>query len=457
MRRERDSMGEVEVPESCYYGAQTARSLHFFCIGQERMPLALVRALALIKRAAAEVNGAYAFLSPEKAKWIIQASDEVRSGKWADQFPLSVWQTGSGTQTHMNVNEVIANRANELAGSEKGSKWPIHPHDDVNRSQSSNDVFPTAIHIAVVEEWVTQLLPTLSELREAFHQKAELFFPFVKVGRTHLMDAVPIRVGQEFSGYVAQLDRAIEGIRIALQGLYPLAIGGTAVGTGMNAPPRFGEKMVEAIRMLTSLPFVRAPNPFAALSSHEPLVQASGALRTLATALMKIARDIAWMGSGPRCGLQELSLPANEPGSSIMPGKVNPTQCEAMIMVAIQVIGLDCAIAIANGQGNFELNVCTPLIAYNLLTATQLLRDAAYSFATHLVRGLSVCEQQLSDMLSRSLMLGTALTPIIGYDKATRAIQKAYQDNISLKEACLQLNFLSTEAYDKAMDPLQMV
>jgi len=456
-RVESDSMGPIEVPHESYYGAQTARSLIFFNIGREQMPRSLIRALGIVKKAAAEANLDLHLLDPKKAKSILQAADEVIQGKLDDHFVLRIWQTGSGTQTNMNMNEVIANRAIELEGGVKGSKTPIHPNDDVNKGQSSNDVFPTAMHISAAEELVCQLLPAVKELRDDLDQKAKEFDGIIKIGRTHLMDAVPLSMGQEFSGYVAQLDADMHYIELILPGIYELALGGTAVGTGVNTHPEFAELSAKKISQITELPFVTAPNKFAALASHDPLVFASGALKTLAATLMKIANDIRWMGSGPRCGLQELILPANEPGSSIMPGKVNPTQCEAMAMVAVQVMAYDVAITIAGSQGNFELNVFKPMIAYNLLNSITLLADCCHSFTNHLVKGLKVNVPQIKSYLEQSLMLVTALTPKIGYDKASQAAYKAYKENLTLKEACMQLHLLSESEFDALIDPSKMI
>ena len=456
-RIEHDSMGEIEVPVDCYYGAQTARSLVHFDIGKEQMPRSLLRALGIIKKAAAQVNQELHLLVPAKTKVIIQAAEEVIAGIHDDDFPVGIWQTGSGTHTNMNANEVIANRAIEIEGGVKGSQDPIHPNDDVNKCQSSNDVFPTAIHIATAEELVNSLLPVIQALRDNLAQKSRDFEHIIKIGRTHLMDAVPLSLGQEFSGYVAQLDASIHNIELVLPGIYELAIGATAVGTGLNSPPQFAEMMANKISEITHLPFVSAPNKFAALASHEALVFASGALKTLASALMKIANDIRWMGSGPRCGLQELFLPANEPGSSIMPGKVNPTQCEAITMVAIQVIAFDLAITMAGSQGNFELNVFKPLIAHNILSSINLLTDSCYSFNKHLVQGIKANEAKIKQYVDQSLMLVTALTPKIGYDKASQAVLKAYKENLSLKEACLSLQFLSEAEFDQLTDPSKMI
>jgi fumarate hydratase class II len=455
-RSETDSMGEVKVPADSYYGAQTARSLVFFKIGREQMPRSMIRSLGMIKKSAAQVNEELHLLDSNKARVIVQAADEVIHGKLDDHFVLRIWQTGSGTQTNMNVNEVIANRAGELLDHPRGSKH-IHPNDDVNKGQSSNDVFPTAMHVAVAEEMVHHLIPVIKTLRNELEAKSEEFDKIVKIGRTHLMDAVPLTLGQEFSGYVAQLDADIRFLEMTLPGIYELALGGTAVGTGVNTHPEFAVRAAEKIAQNTGLPFVTAPNKFAALASHDALVFTSGALKTLAASLMKIANDIRWMGSGPRCGLQELLLPANEPGSSIMPGKVNPTQCEALAMVAVQVIAYDVAITIAGSQGNFELNVFKPMIAYNILNSITLLADCSHSFTTYLVKGIQANEKQIQSDVERSLMLVTALAPKIGYDKAAQVAHKAYKENISLKEACLKLGFASEEEFDRLTDPRKMV
>lgn len=456
-RIESDSIGEIEVPSASYYGAQTARSLHHFNIGKDLMPRSLIRALGIIKKKAAETNLELELLPAQKAEAIIQASNEVIEGKLDQDFPLRIWQTGSGTQTNMNANEVIANRAIELLGGKKGSKHPVHPIEDVNRCQSSNDTFPTAMHIAAAEEIIHKLLPAVGYLRDELDGKRKEFENIIKIGRTHLMDAVPLSLGQEFSGYVAQLDSDILNIEVTMPGIYDLAIGGTAVGTGLNAPPEFSKMMAEKIAHETKLPFVSAPNKFAALASHDALVFTSGALKTLAASLMKIANDLRWLGSGPRCGLQELFLPGNEPGSSIMPGKVNPTQSEAMTMVAIQVIAYDLAITMAGSQGNFELNVFKPLIAFNILSAINLLSDSCRSFADHLVKGIQANEPKIKQYLEQSLMLVTALNPTIGYDKAAKVVQKAHKENITLKEACLALHYLSAEEFDRIVDPKKMI
>ncbi len=456
-RTETDSMGPIEVPADRYWGAQTQRSLIHFSIGGDRMPREVIRALGLLKKACAEVNRDLGRLQPDLARLIVQAAEEVAAGALDDHFPLYVWQTGSGTQTNMNANEVIANRAIELAGGVLGSKTPVHPNDHVNMSQSSNDTFPTAMHIAAAEEIVRRLLPSITALRDALAAKAGEFSGIIKVGRTHLMDAVPLTLGQEFSGYVAQLDQDLERIRGALPGLHELAIGGTAVGTGLNTHPEFAARVAARIAQLTGLPFVPAPNPFAALAAHDAIVMMSGALRTLAGSLMKIANDIRWMGSGPRAGLAELHLPENEPGSSIMPGKVNPTQCEALTMVCVQVLGHDAAIAIAGSQGNFELNVFKPLLIYDLLHSIRLLTDACRSFTEYTVRGLEPNREQIRRYVEQSLMLVTALSPRIGYDNAARVAKKAYQEHKTLREACVELGLLSAEEFDRVVRPEKML
>ncbi|PJD97006.1 MAG: fumarate hydratase, class II [Parachlamydia sp.] len=456
-RKESDSMGEMEVPAEFYYGAQTARSLIYFNIGEERTPKCVIRALAIIKKAAAIVNRDLGKLSAEKAALIIQAAEEVLKGKLHIHFPLRIWQTGSGTQTNMNMNEVIANRAIELAGGVLGSKTPIHPNDDVNMSQSSNDTYPTAMHIAAVEELTHRLLPAVKYMRHALAQKSKAFEKIIKIGRTHLMDATPLSLGQEFSGYVAQLDDDMANIESTLPLLYRLALGGTAVGTGLNAHPKFAELAAKEIAAETGFPFITAPNKFAALASHDAILFASGALKTLAASLHKIANDIRWMASGPRCGLREISLPENEPGSSIMPGKVNPTQCEALSMVAIQVMAYDNAITMAGAMGNFELNVFKPLIIFNFVNAVNLLTDACHSFTKYLIEGIEPNVKHIKELVDRSLMLVTALTPKIGYDKAAQAAHKAYVENITLKEACLQLNYISSAEFDEIVDPAKMI
>lgn len=457
MRTESDSMGTMKVPVHSYYGAQTARSLIYFNIGHDKMPKAMIRAFGILKRAAAEVNAELGKLSQDKSRLIVQAASEISADKLDNQFPLSIWQTGSGTQTNMNVNEVIANRAIEIAGGKLGSKHPIHPNDDVNMSQSSNDTFPTAMHIAAATELNRSLLPSLQKMRDALDEKAKEFSHIIKIGRTHLMDAVPLTLGQEFSGYVAQLDQNIERIKMTLPHLYELALGGTAVGTGLNTPPDFAEKTAAKIAEITGLPFVSAPNKFAALASHDPLVFASSALKTLACSLMKIANDIRWMGSGPRTGLQELLLPENEPGSSIMPGKINPTQCEAMTMVCVQVMGNDLSISMAGSQGNFELNVFKTVIIYNFLQSVTILSDACRTFTDHLIIGLKANEAKIKHHLSQSLMLVTALSPKIGYDKAAEIAHKAFQEGLTLKEACLTLGHLTEAEFDEIVQPHKML
>jgi len=456
-RTETDSMGAIEVPADRYWGAQTERSLLHFAIGFDRMPRSVIRAFGLLKRACAEMNQELGKLPPEKAKLIVQAAEEVIEGKLDDHFPLRIWQTGSGTQTNMNANEVISNRAIELAGGAMGSKKPIHPNDDVNMAQSSNDTFPTAMHIAAAEEITRQLIPSLKKLVEALRAKSDEFAPIIKIGRTHLMDAVPLTLGQEFSGYVAQLEYDLRRIEAILPDIYELAIGGTAVGTGLNTYPQFAEKVAARIAKLTGLPFKSAPNKFAALASHDALVMASGALKTLAASLMKIANDIRWMGSGPRCGLAELSLPENEPGSSIMPGKVNPTQSEAMTMVCIQVIGNDTAISMAGSQGNFELNVFKPIIIHNFLHSTVLLAHACDAFRTYCVEGIIPNREKLAEYVARSLMLVTALSPHIGYDKAAKVAKKAHVDGTTLKEAAVALGYLSAADFDRLVRPEKML
>ena len=456
-RIETDSMGPIEVPADRYWGAQTARSLVHFPIGDDVMPRAVIRAFGILKGAAARTNAELGKLDPKLAELISQASFEVTDGALDSEFPLSVWQTGSGTQTNMNANEVIANRAIELAGGERGSKSPVHPNDDVNMSQSSNDTFPTAMHIAAAEQIVHALLPSVRALRDALAAKASEFADIVKIGRTHLMDAVPLTLGQEFSGYAAQLDADLERIESCLPGLYELALGGTAVGTGLNTHPEFGAKAAAHIADMTGLPFVSAPNKFAALAAHDALVHASGTLRTLAVSLTKIADDIRWLGSGPRSGLGELVLPPNEPGSSIMPGKVNPTQCEALIMVCIQVMGNDTAVAVAGSRGNLELNVCKPVIIRNVLHSVQLLTDSTRTFREFAVEGLEPDLKQIKHHLDNSLMLVTALNPLIGYDKAAEVAKKAHHDGTTLREACLALGYLSGAEFDQAVRPEEMI
>jgi fumarate hydratase, class II len=455
-RTESDSMGKIEVPIDRYYGAQTARSLIHFDIGKDTMPPELIRAFGVLKKAAALVNQDLGKLSADKARLITQAADEVISSKLNEHFPLRIWQTGSGTQTNMNVNEVISNRAIEIAGGEVGSKKPIHPNDDVNMSQSSNDTFPTAMHIAAAAETARRLLPAVKKLRDALDAKAMEFGGIVKIGRTHLQDATPLTLRQEFSGWVSLLDRDGARIAVALDGLYDLAIGGTAVGTGLNAHPEFAERAARKIADLTGLPFRSHPNKFASLSAHDEVVFASGALKTLAASLMKIANDIRWLASGPRCGLGELTLPENEPGSSIMPGKVNPTQCEAVTMVAVQVMGHDAAIGIAGSQGNFELNVFKPVIIFNYLQSVELLADACNSFVDHCVSGIAANREQIERYVNSSLMLVTALAPKIGYDNAARVAKTAHHEGTSLREAALKLGVISGEEFDALVRPEDM-
>ena len=455
-RTETDSMGAVEVPVDRYWGAQTARSLHHFPIGTDLMPPPLIRALGILKEASARVNAELGKLPPEKAELIVAAAREVASGRLDDHFPLKIWQTGSGTQTNMNANEVIANRAIELAGGEMGSKVPVHPNDDVNMSQSSNDTFPTAMHISVVEEVTHRLLPAVRHLRETLAAKSAAFAGITKIGRTHLMDAVPLTLGQELSGYVAQLDADLRRIEGSLPDLYELAAGGTAVGTGLNTHPEFGTRVAAAIAEITGLPFTSAPNKFAALAAHDGLVATSGALRTLAVSLTKIADDIRWLGSGPRCGIGELSLPENEPGSSIMPGKVNPTQSEAMIMVCIQVMANDAGVAIAGSRGNLELNVCKPVIIHNVMHSITLLTGACGAFTRFCVEGIEPNEPRIRQHLENSLMLVTALNPLIGYDKAAQVAKKAHHEGTTLRESALALGFLTEEQFDAAVRPESM-
>ncbi len=455
-RRETDSMGAVEVPADRYWGAQTQRSLHHFSIGDDRMPVEVVRAFGLLKRAAAEVNRDLGLLEAEVADLIVRAADEIIGGGLDDHFPLYVWQTGSGTQSNMNANEVISNRAIELAGGEMGSKAPVHPNDHVNLSQSSNDTFPTAMHVAAANAIVERLLPSVRALRDALDAKAREFDDIVKIGRTHLQDAVPLTLGQEFSGYVAQLDDGIARIEATLPGLYRLAIGGTAVGTGLNAPEGFGAKVAARIAELTELPFQAAPNPFAALAAHDAMVFAHGAIRTLAVSLMKIANDVRWLGSGPRSGLGELELPENEPGSSIMPGKVNPTQSEAMTMVCVQVMGNDVAVMVAGSQGNFELNVFKPVIVRNVLHSVAILADACQTFREFCVEGIKPNRERIKELVDNSLMLVTALSPKIGYDKAAEIAKKAHVEGTTLKEAALSLGYLTEDEYDAAVVPENM-
>jgi fumarate hydratase class II len=454
-RIETDSMGQIEVPADRYWGAQTQRSLIHFAIGDDRMPREMIRALGILKKAGAIVNHDLGKLPNDKLKLIEQAADEVIAGKLDDHFPLRVWQTGSGTQTNMNANEVVSNRAIEIAGGVLGSKTPVHPNDDVNMSQSSNDTFPTAMYIAAAEQ-LTWLIPEIQNVHDAIAAKAEEFKDVVKIGRTHLQDATPLTVGQEMSGWANLLERDIERLQVALPGVLDLAIGGTAVGTGLNSHPEFGERAARKISELTGLPFKSHPNKFAALSAHDEIIFASGALKTLAASLMKIANDIRWLASGPRCGLGELTLPENEPGSSIMPGKVNPTQSEAMTMVAVQVFGNDIAITIAGSQGNFELNVYKPVMIHNFLHSVRLLHDASHGFVEYCIKGIELNRPQIDDYLKNSLMLVTALNPHIGYDKAAQVAKNAHKKGISLRESAVELGFLSGEDFDKYVKPEEM-
>jgi fumarate hydratase class II len=455
-RIETDSMGEIAVPADKYWGAQTERSLHHFNIGKDIMPREVTHAFGILKKAAALTNLELGKLPKDKADLIVKAADEVSKGALDAHFPLHVWQTGSGTQSNMNANEVISNRAIELAGGVMGSKTPIHPNDHVNMSQSSNDTFPTAMHIAAAIAFNEKLLPAVRHLRDAFAVKMAAFKDIVKIGRTHLQDAVPITLGQEFSGYVAQLDACIHRLEEVLPELYELAAGGTAVGTGLNTHPQFATKVAAHIATITRLPFVTAPNKFAALASHEPLVFAHSAMKTLACALMKIANDIRWLASGPRCGIGEITIPENEPGSSIMPGKVNPTQCEAMTMVCTQVLGNDVTVGIADSQGNFELNVFKPVIIFNVLHSLNLLADTCHSFQEFCAEGIEANKPVIDYYLHHSLMLVTALNQHIGYDKAAKIAKTAHHDNTSLQEAAVKLGYLTAEQFAEFVKPEEM-
>lgn len=457
IRIESDSMGEIEVPADKYWGAQTERSLHHFNIGKDLMPREVTHAFGILKKAAALTNFDLDKLPQDKADLIVKAAEEVSKGLLDEHFPLHVWQTGSGTQSNMNANEVISNRAIELAGGVMGSKAPIHPNDHVNMSQSSNDTFPTAMHIAAAIALNHKLIPAVKNLRNALAAKMDVFKDIVKIGRTHLQDAVPITLGQEFSGYVAQLDACIQRLQEVLPELYELAAGGTAVGTGLNTHPLFAAKVAEHIAQITQLPFVSAANKFAALAAHEPLVFAHGAMKTLACALMKIANDIRWLASGPRCGIGELTIPENEPGSSIMPGKVNPTQCEAMTMVCAQVLGNDTSIGIADSQGNFELNVFKPVIIFNFLHSLNLLADTCRSFQEFCAEGIEPNRPVIDYYLHHSLMLVTALNQHIGYDKAAKIAKTAHQDNSSLQEAAVKLGYLTAERFAELVRPEKMI
>ena len=455
-RLESDSMGKIPVPNDRYYGAQTARSLIHFDIGTDRMPLEVIHSFGVLKKACALVNLDLGKLKPELADLVVRAADEVAAGKLDDHFPLRVWQTGSGTQSNMNVNEVISNRAIEMAGGVLGSKKPVHPNDHVNMSQSSNDTFPGAMSIAAALETARTLLPAVVKLRDALDAKAKEFEPIVKIGRTHLMDATPLTLGQEFSGYVALLSADIKRLKIVLPDLAELALGGSAVGTGLNTHPEFAERVAEKIARLTGYPFVTAPNKFAALSAHDAVVMASGALKTLAASLMKIANDLRWLASGPRCGIGEISLPENEPGSSIMPGKVNPTQCEAMTMVAVQVMGNDAAIGFAGSQGNFELNVFKPVIIFNYLHSVRLLADSCRSMVDHCVVGIEPNLERIAHFLNDSLMLVTALNQKIGYDKAAEIAKMAHKERATLRATAIKLGHLTGEEFDATVRPEEM-
>ncbi len=456
-RVETDTMGPIEVPADRYWGAQTQRSLTHFRIGSDRFPREMIRALGILKKACALVNRDLGLLPEEKVRAIVQATDEVIAGTLDDHFPLVVWQTGSGTQTNMNANEVIANRAIELLGGQLGSKRPVHPNDDVNKSQSSNDTFPTAMHIAAVEQLRGRLLPAVRRLRDTLDQKARAFADIVKIGRTHLQDAVPLTLGQEISGWVSQLDHALRHLEAAMPHLSELAIGGTAVGTGLNAHPEFAERAAKKIAELTGHPFASAENKFEALAAHDALVAAHGGLKTLAASLMKIANDVRWLASGPRCGIGEITIPENEPGSSIMPGKVNPTQSEALTMVCAQVLGNDVAVNVGGASGNFELNVFKPLIIHNVLHSVRLLAAACESFEEHCARGIEPDRERICQHLEQSLMLVTALAPRLGYDRAAEIAKKAHREGLTLKEAAVALGYLTAEEFDREVRPERMV
>ncbi len=455
-RTESDSMGKIEVPSSSYWGAQTQRSLLHFNIGRDTMPPELIRAFGMLKKACVLVNQDLGKMPADKATLIAQAADEVISGKLNDQFPLRIWQTGSGTQTNMNVNEVISNRAIEIAGGEMGSKKPIHPNDDVNMSQSSNDTFPTAMHIAAADRVKNTLIPAIRSVHDAIAAKAREFQDVVKIGRTHLQDAVPLTFGQEFGGWASLLERDIKRLEQALDGLYDLAIGGTAVGTGLNTHPEFAERAANKIAELTGLPFRSHGDKFAALSAHDEIVFAQGAMETLAASLMKISNDIRWLASGPRCGLGELSIPENEPGSSIMPGKVNPTQCEAMTMVCVQVHGATAAVGFAGSQGNFELNVYKPVIIYNFLHSVTLIADACHGYVEYMIKGIEVDRQKVDWYVKNSLMLVTALAPKVGYDNAAKIAHTAHVEHTSLREAAVKMGHLTGEEFDQLVRPEKM-
>lgn len=456
-REERDTMGTILVPTQALWGAQTQRSLLNFKISSEKMPSALISALALVKRAAATVNFELGLLDEAIAQAIIMAADEVIAGQHANEFPLAVWQTGSGTQTNMNMNEVLANRASELLGGGRGSERKVHPNDDVNKAQSSNDVFPTAMHVAAAQVINDQLVPAIQTLRQTLHTKSQEFTRIIKIGRTHLQDATPLTLGQEFSGYVSQLDHGLAHIDASLPHLYELALGGTAVGTGLNTHPEFAERVAVEIASITKLPFISAPNKFEALAANDALVHAHGTLKTLAASLMKIANDVRWLASGPRCGIGEIKIPENEPGSSIMPGKVNPTQSEAMTMLCCQVMGNDVAINMGGAMGNFELNVMKPLIIHNFLQSVRLLADGMISFNDHCAVGITANTERIHKLMQNSLMLVTALNPYIGYEKAAEIAKKAYREEMSLKEAALALGYVSAEDFDTWVNPEMMI
>ncbi len=456
-RTERDSFGPIEVPADSLWGAQTARSVKFFSISEEKIPLAVIYAIATVKKAAANVNQKIGGLPAEKAKAIVEAADEVIAGKHDSEFPLRVWQTGSGTQSNMNVNEVLANRASEILGGDRGENRKVHPNDDVNKAQSSNDVFPTAMSVAAATIVVDSVLPSVKKLRDSFKKKVSEFKGIVKIGRTHLQDATPLTLAQEFSGYVAQLDHALKHMEAQLSHLYELALGGTAVGTGLNTPKGYAEAVAKEIASITGKPFVTAPNKFEALAANDALVHMHGAFRGLAVSLFKIANDVRWLASGPRAGIGEITIPENEPGSSIMPGKVNPTQCEAMTMLSAQIMGNDVAVSLGGASGNFELNVYKPLLIHNFMQSARLLADGCDSFREHCVDGIQPNKTRLKENLERSLMLVTALNPHIGYDKAAQIAKKAHKEGTTLKEAALALGFLSASDFDKWVKPEQMV
>jgi fumarate hydratase class II len=456
-RTEKDTFGPIEVPADRLWGAQTQRSLVHFKVSGERLPRSVIHALAQVKKACALVNMDLEVLDEKKGKAVVAAADEVLEGRHDEEFPLVVWQTGSGTQTNMNMNEVLANRASEILGGERGEKRLIHPNDDVNKGQSSNDVFPTAMHVAAVAALLEQVIPNLRHLRNSLHTKAEAFAAIVKIGRTHLQDATPLTLGQEFSGYVAQLDHGLKHLEAALPHLCELALGGTAVGTGLNAHPEFGARVAARLKELTGLPFVTAPNKFEALASHDALVHAHGALKTVAASLNKIANDVRWLASGPRCGIGEITIPENEPGSSIMPGKVNPTQSEAVTMLAAQVMGNDVAINIGGMSGNFELNVFKPLVIHNFMQSCRLLADGCESFREHCVVGIEANEERIRRNLEESLMLVTALNPHIGYDNAAKIAKTAHKTGKTLKQTAVELGLVSAEQFDEWVRPEKMV